>query len=85
MAPALHSMKKAGGTATILLVDDEDQIRTMINRMLQPMGHYILTPPAGTEFPGATTLLRIKEGDTRLIWAKSNLLFYRLPSWSDRQ
>ena len=49
MAPALHSIKKASGAATILVVDDEDQIRTMISRMLQQMGHYILNAASGSE------------------------------------
>jgi len=49
MAPASHSISKTGLTATILVVDDEDLIRKIIDRMLQPMGYCILHAANGDE------------------------------------
>jgi len=49
MAPVSYSTKNASLTPTILVVDDEDLVRKMIARMLQPMGYDILHAANGTE------------------------------------
>lgn len=57
-------MEKASGPTTILVVDDEDLVRTMINRMLQPMGHDILNAASGDE---AITICERRNGDIHLM------------------
>src|SRR5215467_13725181 len=49
MALVSRPIKKSGLAATILVVDDEDLIRKIIYRMLQPMGYDILHAANGTE------------------------------------
>ena len=49
MALVSRPIKKSGLAATILVVDDEDLIRKIIDRMLQPMGYCILHAANGDE------------------------------------
>ena len=49
MALVSRPIKKSGLAATILVVDDEDLIRKIIYRMLQPMGYCILQAANGNE------------------------------------
>jgi two-component system cell cycle sensor histidine kinase/response regulator CckA len=64
MAPASHPINKAGSTTTILVVDDEDLIRTMIGKMLKPMGYCILHAANGSE---ALTICEHRNGAIHLI------------------
>jgi two-component system cell cycle sensor histidine kinase/response regulator CckA len=63
MAPVSYSIKNAGST-TILVVDDEDLIRTMIGKMLKPMGYCILHAANGSE---ALTICEQRHGAVHLI------------------
>ena len=49
MALVSRRIKKSGLSATILIVDDEDLVRKIIDRMLQPMGYCILHAADGNE------------------------------------
>jgi len=49
MALVSRRIKKSGLAATILIVDDEDLVRKIIDRMLQPMGYCILHAANGNE------------------------------------
>jgi len=49
MALVSRRIKKSGLAATILIVDDEDLVRKIIDRMLQPMGYCILHAADGNE------------------------------------
>ena len=49
MALVSRPIKKSGLAATILIVDDEDLVRKIIDRMLQPMGYCILHAANGNE------------------------------------
>src|SRR5215813_9599001 len=49
MALVSRRIKKSGLSATILIVDDEDLIRKIVDRMPQPMGYCILHAANGNE------------------------------------
>src|SRR5215831_18180513 len=49
MALVSRRIKKSGFSATILIVDDENLVRKIIDRMLQPMGYRILHAANGNE------------------------------------
>jgi CheY-like chemotaxis protein len=53
-----ESLEVVGGSETILLVDDDDQIRRVVARLLQKLGYEVI---AATN--GADALRRVKNGD----------------------
>src|SRR5262245_11810575 len=64
MALVSRRIKKSGLSATILIVDDEDLVRKIIDRMLQPMGYCILHAANGNE---ALTICEQWKGAVRLL------------------
>src|SRR5215470_9707391 len=64
MALVSRRIKKSGLSATILIVDDEDLIRKIIDRMLQPMGYCILHAANGNE---ALTICEQRKGAIHLM------------------
>ena len=64
MALVSRPINKSGLAATILVVDDEDLIRKIIDRMLQPMGYCILHAANGNE---ALTICEQRKGAIHLM------------------